>query len=340
MKEEENTSSNVREITFKEAVSEAMSQEMERDSRVFLMGEDLQVFYGGGPMGVTPAEKFVKKFGSDRVRDTPISEAAFIGAGIGAAMCGMKPIVELMFVDFFGVAMDQIYNQAAKIRYMFGGQGKVPMVLRTTIGAGFSFAAQHSQCLYSIFMHVPGLKVVVPSTPHDAKGLLISAIRDEDPVMFFEHKGLYPTKGPVPEAEYTIPFGQAQIKRRGKDVTIVATAMMIEKSLKAATQLEAEGIEAEIIDPRTLMPLDKETVLHSVRKTSRLVIVDEDYERCGFASEVSAIVADEGFDLLDGPIKRITTPNVPIPFAPVLEKTVIPSEEKIIEAVKDLVCKK
>ena len=326
-----------REITFKEAVGEAMAQEMERDGRVFLMGEDLQVFYGGGPMGVTPAEKFFKRFGPERVRDTPISETAFIGAGVGAAICGMKPIVELMFVDFFGVAMDQIYNQAAKIRYMFGGQGKVPMVLRTTIGAGFSFAAHHSQSLYSIFMHVPGLKVVVPSTPYDAKGLLISAIRDEDPVMFFEHKGLYPTKGPVPEAEYTIPFGQTEIKRKGKDVTIVATAMMVQKSLKAAEQLQSEGINVEILDPRTLVPLDKKTIIESVKKTSRLVIVDEDYERCGFASEISAIVADEAFDLLDGPIKRVATPNVPIPFAPVLEKAVIPSEDKIVEAVKQVV---
>jgi len=326
-----------REITFKEAVGEAMAQEMERDGRVFLMGEDLQVFYGGGPMGVTPAEKFFKRFGPERVRDTPISETAFIGAGVGAAICGMKPIVELMFVDFFGVAMDQIYNQAAKIRYMFGGQGKVPMVLRTTIGAGFSFAAHHSQSLYSIFMHVPGLKVVVPSTPYDAKGLLISAIRDEDPVMFFEHKGLYPTKGPVPEAEYAIPFGQTEIKRKGKDVTIVATAMMVQKSLKAAEQLQSEGINVEILDPRTLVPLDKKTIIESVKKTSRLVIVDEDYERCGFASEISAIVADEAFDLLDGPIKRVATPNVPIPFAPVLEKAVIPSEDKIVEAVKQVV---
>jgi pyruvate dehydrogenase E1 component beta subunit len=327
----------LREITFKEAVSEAMAQEMERDNRVFLMGEDLQVFYGGGPMGATPTEKFVKKFGPARVRDTPISEAAFIGAGIGAAICGMKPIVELMFVDFFGVAMDQIYNQAGKIRYMFGGQGKVPMVLRTTIGAGFSFGAHHSQCLYSIFMHVPGLKIVVPSTPHDAKGLLISAIRDDDPVMFFEHKGLYPTKGPVQETEYTIPFGQAEIRRKGKDVTIVATAMMLQKSLKAANQLETEGIDAEVVDPRTLVPLDKRTILDSVCKTSRLVIVDEDYERCGFASEISAIVADEAFDRLDGPIKRVTTPNVPIPFAPVLERAVVPDEEKIIEAVRGVV---
>ena len=326
----------MREITFKEAVSEAMAQEMERDERVFLMGEDLRVFYGGGPLGVTPADKFFKKFGPERVRDTPISEAAFIGAGVGAAICGMKPIVELMFVDFFGVAMDQIYNQAGKLRYMFGGQGKVPMVLRTTIGAGFSFAAHHSQCLYSIFMHVPGLKVVLPSTPYDAKGLLISAIRDDDPVMFFEHKSLYPTKGIVPEAEYTIPFGQAEVKRKGKDVTIVATAMMVQKSLKAAKQLETEGIDVEIVDPRTLVPLDKGSILDSVKKTSRLLIVDEDYERCGFASEVAAIVADELFDSLDAPIKRVCTPNVPIPFAPVLEKTIIPDEQKIIKSVHDI----
>jgi pyruvate dehydrogenase E1 component beta subunit len=329
--------SSTREITFREAVGEAMAQEMERDKRVFLMGEDLRVFYGGGPLGVTPAEKFFKKFGPERVRDTPISETAFIGAGVGAAICGMKPIVELMFVDFFGVCMDQIYNQAGKLRYMSGGQGKVPMVLRTTIGAGFSFAAHHSQCLYSIFMHVPGLKVVLPSTPYDAKGLLISAIRDEDPVLFFEHKALYPTKGMVPEAEYSIPFGQAEVKRKGKDVTIVATAMMVQKSLKAAKQLETEGIDVEIVDPRTLVPLDKNSILDSVKKTSRLVIVDEDYERCGFASEVAAIVADEIFDSLDAPIKRVCTPNVPIPFAPILEKAVIADEQKIIRTVKEVV---
>jgi pyruvate/2-oxoglutarate/acetoin dehydrogenase E1 component len=326
-----------REITFKEAVGEAMAQEMERDSRVFLMGEDLRIFYGGGPLGATPAEKFVKKFGPERVRDTPISEAAFIGAGVGAAATGMKPIVELMFVDFFGVAMDQIYNQAAKLRYMFGGQGKVPLVIRTTIGAGFSFGAQHSQSLYSIFTHVPGLKIVVPSTPYDAKGLLITAIRGDDPVMFFEHKGLYPTKGPVPENEYEIPFGQAEVKRKGADVTIVATAMMVQKSLNAAKQLESQGIDVEIIDPRTLVPLDRKAILDSVRKTSRLVIVDEDYERCSFAAEVAAIVADEAFDSLDAPIKRVSTPTIPIPFAPILENAVIPNEQRIIETVKQVI---
>ena len=327
----------VRELTFREAVSEALYQEMRRDRRVFLMGEDLQVFFGGGPMGVTPKEKFLDVFGPERVRDTPISEAAFIGAGTAAAATGLKPVVELMCVDFFGVAMDQIYNQAAKLRYMFGGQVKVPLVIRTTIGGGVSFAAHHSQCLYSIFAHVPGLKVVVPSMPYDAKGLLTTAIRGDDPVMFFEHKVLYPFKGPVPEGEYLIPFGQADVKRTGKDVTIVATAMMVHKALEAAKKLEAEGIQAEIIDPRTIVPLDKKTILESVKKTGKLVVVDEDYERCGFASEVAAIVASEGFEYLNAPIQRVATPNVPIPFAPVLEKRVLPDENKIIKAVKKIV---
>ena len=276
-------------------------------------------------------------FGPERVRDTPISEAAFIGAGTAAAATGLKPVVELMCVDFFGVAMDQIYNQAAKLRYMFGGQVKVPLTIRTTIGGGVSFAAHHSQCLYSIFAHVPGLKVVVPSMPYDAKGLLTTAIRGEDPVMFFEHKVLYPFKGPVPEGEYLIPFGQADVKRTGKDVTIVATAMMVHKALEAAKKLESEGIQVEIIDPRTIVPLDKKTILESVKKTRKLVVVDEDYERCGFASEVAAIVASEGFEYLNAPIQRVATPNVPIPFAPILEKHVLPDENKIIKAVKKIV---
>ncbi len=326
-----------REITFREAVTEALAQEMQRNKNVFLMGEDLQVFFGGGPMGVTPKEKFVDQFGAERVRDTPISEAAFVGAGAGAAATGLKPVAEIMCVDFFGVAMDQIYNQAAKLRYMFGGQVKVPLVIRTTIGAGISFAAHHSQCLYSIFAHVPGLKVVVPSTPYDAKGLLTAAIRDDDPVMFFEHKVLYPVKGPVPEGELVIPFGKADIKRSGKDVTIVATAMMVHKALEAAGILENEGIQAEILDPRTIVPLDKKAIIESVNKTGRLVIVDEDYERCGFASEVSAIAADECFDYLDAPIKRLATPNVPIPYSPILEKHVIPDENKICKAVKEII---
>ena len=315
---------NQRELTFKEAVGEALVQEMQRNKNVFLMGEDLRVFWGGGPFGVTPKEKFLDQFGPERIRDTPISEAAFVGAAIGAAATGLKPVVEIMLVDFVGVAMDQIYNQAAKMRYMFGEQLKVPLVIRTVIGGGVSFAAQHSQVLYSIFVHVPGLKVVVPSTPYDAKGLLATAIEEEDPVMFFEHKLLYPMKGPVPEDRYLIPFGQADIKKTGNDVTIVATGMMVHKALEAAKQLEADGVSAEIIDPRTLVPLDKKTILESVKKTGRLVVVDEDYERCGFAAEVAAIVASEAFDYLDAPIRRIATPNVPIPYSKVLEKRILP----------------
>jgi pyruvate dehydrogenase E1 component beta subunit len=333
------TENNVkRELTFKEAITEALMQEMERNEKVFLMGEDLQVFYGGGPFGVTPAEKFVKKFGPERVIDTPISEAGFIGAAAAAAATGLHPVVELMFVDFFGVCMDQIYNQAAKMRYMFGGQAKVPMVIRTVIGGGFGFAAHHSQCLYSIFAHVPGLKIVIPSTPYDAKGLLASAIRDEDPVMVFEHKGLYSSaKGPVPEEPYTIPFGKADIKREGKHVTVVATSLMVHKAINAAQKLEKEGISLEIVDPRTIVPLDKKTILESVKKTSKLVIVDEDYERCGFASEIAAMVAEEGLFYLDSPIRRVATPNVPIPYSPVLEKVVIPDEDRIIKTVKQIV---
>jgi len=328
----------VRELSFKDAITEALMQEMERDERVFLMGEDLRIFYGGGPFGVTPAEKFVKKFGPERVRDTPISESAFIGAAATAAATGLRPVVELMFVDFFGVCMDQIFNQAAKMRYMFGGQAKVPLVIRTTIGAGMSFAAHHSQCLYSIFAHVPGLKVVVPSTPYDAKGLLITAIRDDDPVIFCEHKVLYnAVKGPVPEEEYTVPFGKADIKREGKDVTVVATALMVHKAINAAKKLEEEGVSLEIIDPRTIVPLDKKTILESIKKTSRIVIVDEDYERCGFASEVAAIVADEGLYYLDAPIKRVVTPTVPIPYSSVLEKAILPDEDKITKAVKQVI---
>jgi len=326
-----------RELTFRQAISEALVEEMDRDKNVFLMGEDLQVFYGGGAMAVTPREKFLDRFGPGRVIDTPISEAAYIGAGATAAATGLKPVVELMCVDFFGVAMDQIFNQAAKMRYMFGGQVKVPLVIRTTMGGGMSFAAHHSQCLYSIFAHVPGLKIVVPSTPHDAKGLLKTAIRDQDPVMYFEHKGLYTLKGPVPEGEYLIPFGEAAVKRSGADVTIVAVAAMVHKALDAANRLESEGVHAEVIDPRTLVPLDKKTILDSVRKTGRLVVVDEDYNRCGFAAEVAAIVADEAFDYLDAPVKRVATPNVPIPFAPILEKHVLPDEVKIVRAVKEIV---
>jgi pyruvate dehydrogenase E1 component beta subunit len=323
----------VREITFVEALNEALRQEMERDSSIFVIGEDVGVYEG--IFGVTKG--LFKKFGPDRVIDTPISEAGFIGLCVGAAIAGLRPVVELMFVDFFGVAMDQIYNQAAKLRYMTGGKAKIPLTIRTTIGGGLRAAAQHSQVLYSIFAHVPGLKVIVPSTPYDAKGLLISAIRDDNPKIFFEHKQLYGIKGPVPEEPYTIPLGKADVKREGKDVTVVAAAYMVHEALKAAEKLEKEGISVEVIDPRTLVPLDKETILTSVKKTGRLVIADEDYDRCGFASWVASIVADEAFGSLKAPIKRVTTPNVPIPFSPPLEDEILPNATKIENAVKSIV---
>lgn len=325
----------VRELTFAEALNEALMQEMERDPTVIVMGEDVGVY--GGIFGVTKG--LIEKFGPNRVIDTPISETGFIGAGVGAAAVGLRPVVELMFVDFFGVCMDQIYNQAAKMRYMFGGKIKIPLTIRTTIGGGVSAAAQHSQVLYSIFMHVPGLKIIVPSTPHDAKGLLISAIRDDNPKMFFEHKLLYGIKGPVPKEPYTIPFGVADVKAEGSDVTVVAVAYMVHEALKAADELKKEGISVEVIDPRTLVPFDKEMVFKSVRKTGRLVVVDEDYDRAGFASWVASLVADECFEYLDAPVKRVTTPNVPIPFSPPLEREVLPNAERIIKAIKEVVRK-
>jgi pyruvate dehydrogenase E1 component beta subunit len=326
----------VREISFLEALNEALRQEMERDPTVIVMGEDVGVY--GGVFGVTKG--LLEKFGFERVIDTPISEAGFIGAAVGAAATGLRPVVELMFVDFFGVAMDQIYNQAAKMKYMFGGKIKVPITIRTTIGGGLSAAAQHSQVLYSIFAHVPGLKVVVPSTPYDAKGLLISSIRDDNPVMFFEHKLLYPIKGPVPEEPYAIPLGKADVKREGSDVTVIGLALTVHQALEAADILAKEGISVEVIDPRTIVPFDKEAILKSVRKTGKVVIVDEDYDRCGFASWVAAIIADEAFEYLDAPIKRVTTPNIPIPFSPPLEKHILPSTEKIIRAVETVVRKR
>jgi pyruvate/2-oxoglutarate/acetoin dehydrogenase E1 component len=327
-----------KEITYRESITEALFEEMERDSRVFLMGEDLRVFFGGGPLGVTPSEKFLKRFGPERVLDTPISEASFIGAGVGAAITGMKPVVELMFVDFAGVCFDQLINNAGKLRYIMGGQYNVPLVVRTTIGAGSSFGAMHSQALYSLFAHSPGLKIVVPSTPADAKGLLKTAIRDQDPVIFFEHKGLYATKGQVPVEEYTIPFGVADVKRKGKDVTIVAISAMVHRALEAAEILQKQdNISAEVIDPRTLVPLDEKAILDSVGRTSRLVIVDEDYERCGMASEIAALVAGKAFGSLRAPIKIVATPTVPIPFSKDLEKTILPDAAKISAAVREVV---
>ncbi len=322
-----------RELTFAEAIREGIYQELKRDDRVFVMGED--VGFEDGAFRVTSG--FLKEFGHERIRDTPISENGFVGAGVAAAILGMRPVVELMFADFTGVAMDQIYNQAGKLRYMSGGQVKVPLVIRMAMGGGLSAAAQHSQCLYSIFAHVPGLKIVVPSNSYDAKGLIISSIRADDPVMFFEHKALYDKKlGMVPDESYEIPLGKADVKRNGNDVTVVATAMMVHRALEAAEQLQKEGVSVEVIDPRTLVPLDRTAIFSSVKKTGRIVIVDEDYERCGFAAEVSALIAEHGFDLLDAPIIRVATRNVPIPFNPALEDAVIPNSERIKNAINEV----
>jgi len=324
------------------AISEAIDQEMARDSRVFVMGEDVGVY--GGIFGAT--QGLYQKYGPERVRDTPISEAGFIGAAVGAAAAGMRPIVELMFVDFFGVTFDQIFNHMAKNHYMSGGQVKLPIVLMTAIGGGYNDAAQHSQVLYSIFAHVPGLKVVIPSTSYDAKGLMIQAIRDDNPVVYFFHKGLmglpwmpYPETAVthVPEEPYTIPFGKADIKREGKDITIVTAALMVHKALEAAFILEKEGISVEVIDVRTLVPLDKETIIESVKKTHRLLIVDEDYLSYGMTGEIAAVVAEEALEYLDAPIKRLAVPNVPIPYSRPLEQYVIPSTERIIQIIKSIV---
>jgi len=330
-----------RELTFGEAITEAMRQEMERDSRVILLGEDVRVGLGGGAFGCSTG--LHEQFGDRRVLDTPISESAFIGATIGAASTGLRPIVELQFIDFFGVAMDQIYNQMAKIHYMSAGGFKVPLVLRAAMGGGYGDAAQGSQCLYSIFAHVPGLKIVVPSTPYDAKGLLIRAIRSEDPVLFLEHKLLYSVpflpfgvSGPVPKQEYEIPFGRAVVRRRGKDVTIVSVALMVHRALAAAERLKGEGIDVEVVDLRTLVPLDRKTVIESVAKTGRLLVVDEDYLSFGLTGEIIASTCQ----VLEGELKRapsrLAVPDVPIPASHRMEQYVIPSEERIYNSVKGL----
>lgn len=334
-----------RTMTMKDAINEALRIAMREDPNVILLGEDIAGGANvdhlidedawGGPMGVTKG--LVQEFGRDRVLDTPITEAGFIGAAVGAAATGLRPVAELMFVDFFGTCMDQIFNQGAKLRYMFGGKAKVPMVIRTQIGAGVSAAAQHSGCHYSVFTHMPGIKTVAPSTPADAKGLLLSAIRDDDLVLFFENKVLYGIKGEVPGGDEGIPLGKGDIKRAGDDVTIVAISRMVSQSLAAAKTLVAEGIEAEVIDPRTLSPLDEDLILSSVEKTHRLVIVDEDNPRCSVASDIAAMVADKGFDLLDAPIKMVTAPHTPVPFSPVLEQLYIPSPERIAETVREIV---
>jgi pyruvate/2-oxoglutarate/acetoin dehydrogenase E1 component len=328
-----------RKITYQQAINEAIDQEMARDENIVLMGEDVVGGSGsdgemdawGGVLGVTKG--LYGKYG-DRIMDTPISESGFVGAAVGAAASGLRPICELMFIDFMGVCFDQIFNQAAKFRYMFGGKAETPVVIRTMYGAGFRAAAQHSQCLYPLFTHIPGLKVVLPSSPYDVKGLLIQAIRDNDPVIFCEHKVLYTMEGDVPEESYTIPFGEANIVREGDDVTIVAFGRMVNQAMKAATVLAKEGISCEIIDPRTTSPLDEDSILESVENTGRLVVVDEASPRCGMAADISALVARKGFSSLKAPIEVVTPPHTPVPFAGKLEDLYVPNPDKIAAAVR------
>ncbi|MCX6064310.1 MAG: alpha-ketoacid dehydrogenase subunit beta [Chloroflexi bacterium] len=319
-----------RELTFAQAIREALDEEMARDEKIFILGEDVGAW--GGVFRTT--ETLFQKYGGDRVIDTPLSEEGFVGLAVGAAMTGMHPVPEIMFGDFITLVMDQIVNQAAKMRYMTGGQVQVPITFRATMGGGRSSGAQHSQSWHAWFAHVPGLKVVIPSTPYDAKGLLKTALRDPNPVVFFEDKVMYSkTKGPVPEEEYLIPFGKADIKREGKDVTLVALSRMIQPTLAAAERLAAEGISAEVIDPRTISPLDKETLIQSVAKTGGAVIVDEGYNHFGTTAELASVIAYGAFDYLDAPVERLGAMDVPVPFSPVLEFATIPDEEKIIAAV-------
>jgi pyruvate/2-oxoglutarate/acetoin dehydrogenase E1 component len=321
-----------REITLGEAVREALAEEMRRDSRVFIMGED--VAEAGTAFKVLSG--LVDEFGRDRVLDTPISEAGFTGIAVGAAMTGMRPVVDIMFGDFVGLTMDQMVNQAAKVHYMSGGKWKVPMVMRATLGATRRSAAQHSQSLHAWFCHVPGLKVVLPSTPYDAKGLLKTAIRDENPVVFFEDKMMFRFKGPVPEEEYTIPFGVADIKREGSDITLVATSSMVHVALGAAKLLDEADISAEVIDPRTLWPLDEKTLIDSAKKTSRVIVIDEGYGRYGATAELASVIAEGAFFDLEAPVKRMGAMHVPIPFSPPLEDATVPTEKTVFEAARQL----
>jgi pyruvate dehydrogenase E1 component beta subunit len=328
-----------RKISLKQAVNEAIDQEMARDPSVIMMGEDIVGGAGadgemdawGGVLGVTKG--LYAKYG-DRLLDTPLSESAYVGAAIGAAACGMRPIAELMFIDFMGVCFDQIFNQAAKFRYMFGGKAETPVVIRAMVGAGFRAAAQHSQMLTPVFTHIPGLKVVCPSTPYDTKGLLIQAIRDNDPVIFCEHKNLYALEGEVPEGSYAIPFGEANVVREGEHVSIVTYGLMVHRALEAATALAKEGVEAEVIDLRTLSPLDMDTVLESVERTGRLVCVDEASPRCNIATDIAAQVAMQAFGALKAQIELVSPPHVPVPFSPTLEDLYIPSAQQIADAVR------
>jgi pyruvate/2-oxoglutarate/acetoin dehydrogenase E1 component len=325
----------VRELTMAEAVREALSEEMRRDPNVFIMGED--VAEAGTPFKVLSG--MVEEFGKSRVIDTPISEPGFTGIGVGAAMTGLRPVIDIMFGDFLTLVMDQLVNQAAKVHYMSGGAWKVPMVLRTTLGASRRSAAQHSQSLQAWLSHVPGLKVVLPSTPYDAKGLLKTAIRDDNPVIFFEDKMMFRLKGPVPVEDYTIPFGLADVKREGEDITIVATSSMVQVALGAATLLEEIGISAEVVDPRTTWPLDEKTLIESAKKTSRAIVLDEGYERYGITAEIASVIATGAFYDLDAPVKRIGAMHVPIPFSPPLEDATIPTEKSVFEAARAM-CKR
>ena len=327
--------------SFRDAINEALRQEMERDEAVFLIGEDIAGGTGGGGeedawggvMGVTKG--LLGKFGPDRVLDTPISETAIIGSAVGAAACGVRPVAELMFCDFAGVCFDQIINQAAKLRFMLGGQTDVPLVIRTQCGAGFSAAAQHSQTLHALFTHIPGLKVVMPSTPYDAKGLLIEAIRDNDPVIFLEHKMLYDDKGEVPDEPYTIPFAEANYVRDGGDVTICSLGRMVNLCIDVSDKLANEGVGCTVIDLRTTSPLDEDAILESVEETGRLLVVDEGYPRCGFAADLAALVATTAvIHSLHAPIELVTPPHTPVPFAPTLEEHFIPSIQRITDGVK------
>ena len=326
-------------LSIKNAINEALDQEMKRDPTVIMMGEDIVGGTGalgeddawGGVLGVSKG--LYAKYPNQMI-DTPLSESAYVGAAIGAATCGLRPIAELMFIDFMGVCLDQIFNQAAKFRYMFGGKAETPVVIRAMCGAGFRAAAQHSQMLTPIFTHIPGLKVVCPSNAYDAKGLLIQSIRDNDPVIFLEHKALYDTQADVPEEPYTIPFAEANIAHEGSDVTIVAYGLMVPRSLEAAEMLKKDGIEADVVDLRTLSPIDMDTVIESVENTGRLVCVDEANPRCSIASDVSSVVAQEAYGALKAPIQMVTAPHAPVPFAPSLEDVYIPSVERIVEAVR------
>lgn len=332
-------------MSYSEAINDAIRLAMRKDDDVILIGEDVaggaEVDHlqdqgaWGGVFGVTKG--IVEEFGRDRVIDTPIAESGYMGAAVSAAVTGLRPISELMFNDFIGSCLDEVMNQAAKFHYMFGGKAKVPLTIRTIDGAGFNAAAQHSQSLYALFTHIPGLKVVIPSNPYDMKGLLLNAIFDDDPVVVFEDKTLYGMKGEVGEGFYTIPFGKAEIKRTGKDLTIVGLGKQVYTALKAADQLAKKGFETEVIDPRTLSPLDEDTIINSVKKTGRLIIVDEAYPRCSAATDIAAIVGDKAFDYLDAPIKRVTAPHAPVPFSPPLEKLYMPTPQKIIDAFSVMV---